>query len=168
MEAQLRKNNQSPRAKLGSLRHPASEIRHGLRVAVQVTQDDGTAKRSTTAKTLKDLTTAQRPPFGGNKGYARHRFVGELRMLNVNMHVAQNIEQSGGSAIERHMTRHAEYAVNLETRKWSENAFARPKAIGLLTRPKMRGRRKIEAAAMVTLIRYSPVHMRNLWVPVFA
>ncbi|MDA8348368.1 MAG: IS5 family transposase [Pseudomonadota bacterium] len=161
-EARLYKKSSGTTAKLAYLGHAVSENRHGLIVAVEVTQANGTAERSAAVRMLKDLPTAQHPTLGADKGYDTRGFVSEVRKLNATPHVAQNVERSGGSAIDARTTRHAGYALSIKARKLIEESFGWAKDIGLLRRPKLRGRRKIEAAALLTFTGYNLVRMRNL------
>jgi len=64
-------------------------------------------------------------------------------------------------------TRHAGYALSLKARKLIEEAFGWGKDIGLLRRPKLRGRRKVEFTALLTFTGYNLVRMRNLLAPAF-
>ena len=73
----------------------------------------------------------------------------------------------GGSAIDGRTTRHAGYALSLRARKLIEEAFGWGKDIGLLRRPKFRGRHKMEYAALLTFTGYNLVRMRNLLAPDF-
>ena len=81
--------------------------------------------------------------------------------------VAQNIDRNGGSAIDQRTTRHPGYALSIKARKMIEEAFGWGKDIGLLRRPKYRGQRKIEYAALLTFTGYNLVRMRNLLAPGF-
>lgn len=132
-----------------------SEYRRGLIVAVQVKQANGTAERSAAVEMLKDLPTAQHPTLAADKGYARG-FVSEARKLQFTARVAQNLERSGGSALDARTTRHAGHALSIEARKLIEESFGWAKDIGLFRRPKLRGRRKMETAALVTLTGLQP------------
>lgn len=161
-EAKLYKKSRGTTAKLAYLGHAVSENRHGMIVAVEVTQASGTAERSAAVQMLKDLPTAQRTTLAADKGYDTRGFVSEVRKLNVTPHVAQNVERNGGSAIDARTTRHAGYALSIKARKLIEESFGWAKDIGLLRRPKLRGRRKIEAAALLTFTGYNLVRMRNL------
>lgn len=161
-QARLYRKSRGTTAKLAYLGHAVSENRHGLIVAVQVTQASGTAERSAAVEMLKGLTPVQRPTLGADKGYDTRGFVAQMRELNVTPHVAQNVERSGGSAIDGRTTRHAGYALSIKARKLIEESFGWAKDIGLLRRPKVRGRRKIEFAALLTFTGYNLVRMRNL------
>ncbi len=161
-EAKLYKKSRGTTAKLAYLGHAVSENRHGLIVAAQVTQAGGTAERNAAIDMLGKLSGSRRCTLGADKAYDTRDFVRQTRELNVTPHVAQNIERSGGSAINARTTRHAGYVLSIKARKLIEESFGWAKDIGLLRRPKMRGRRKIEFATYLTFTGYNLVRMRNL------
>ena len=166
-EAKLYRKNAGTTAKLAYLGHAVSENRHGLIVAAQVTQASGTAERSTAIDMLGELSGPRRCILAADKGYDTREFVRQIRELNVTPHVAQNVERRGGSAINARTTRHAGYALSIKARKLIEESFGWAKDIGLLRRPKMRGRRKIEFVTLLTFTGYNLVRMRNLLAPGF-
>lgn len=166
-EAKLYRKSAGTTAKLAYLGHAVSENRHGLIVAAQVTQASGTAERSAAIDMLGELSGPKRCTLAADKGYDTREFVRQTRELNVTPHVAQNIERRGGSAINARTTRHAGYALSIKARKLIEESFGWAKDIGLLRRPKMRGRRKIEFATLLTFTGYNLVRMRNLLAPGF-
>lgn len=161
-EAKLYRKSRGTTAKLAYLGHAVSENRHGLIVAAQVTQASGTAERSAAIDMLGELSGRRRCTLGADKAYDTREFVRQTRQLSVTPHVAQNIERRGGSAINARTTRHAGYALSIKARKLIEESFGWAKDIGLLRRPKMRGRRKIEFATYLTFTGYNLVRMRNL------
>lgn len=166
-EAKLYRKSAGTTAKLAYLGHAVSENRHGLIVAAQVTQASGTAERSAAIDMLGELSGPKRCTLAADKGYDTREFVRQTRELNVTPHVAQNLERRGGSAINARTTRHAGYALSIKARKLIEESFGWAKDIGLLRRPKMRGRRKIEFATLLTFTGYNLVRMRNLLAPGF-
>ena len=166
-EAKLYRKSAGTTAKLAYLGHAVSENRHGLIVAAQVTQASGTAERSAAIDMLGELSGPRRCTLAADKGYDTREFVRQIRELNVTPHVAQNVERRGGSAINARTTRHAGYALSIKARKLIEESFGWAKDIGLLRRPKMRGRRKIEFATLLTFTGYNLMRMRNLLAPGF-
>lgn len=161
-EAKLYRKSSGTTAVLAYLGHAVSENRHGLVVAAQVTQANGTAERSAALDMIGDLAGPRRCTLGADKGYDTREFIRQSRELNVTPHVAQNTERRGGSALNARTTRHAGYALSIKARKLIEESFGWAKDIGLLRRPKMRGRRKIEFATYLTFTGYNLVRMRNL------
>jgi len=154
-------------AKLCYIGHAVSENRHGLVVDVRVTGANGTAERTAALEMLEELPNSARRTVGADKAYDTRDFIQEVRELNVTPHIAQNIERRGGSAIDARTTRHTGYRLSIKARKMIEEAFGWGKDIGLLRRPKLRGRGKIEFAALFTFTGYNLVRMRNLLAPSF-
>jgi transposase len=167
-QARLYKKSSGTPSKLCYLGHAVSENRHGLIVEATVTQAGGTAERSAALQMLEGLRGTRRCTVGADKAYDTHGFVAELRELDVTPHVTQNTERRGGSAIDARTTRHVGYELSLKARKLIEEAFGWGKDIGLLRRPKLRGRDKVEFAALLTFTGYNLVRMRNLLAPCFA
>ena len=162
-EAKLYRKSAGTTAKFACLGHAVSENRHGLIVAAQVTQASGTAERGAAVDILGELSSPRRCTLAADAAYDTRAFVGQTRELNVTPHVAQNVERRGGSPINaRSSTRHAGYALNIKARKLIEESFGWTKDIGLLRRPKTRGRRKIGFATFLTFTGYNLVRMRNL------
>ena len=166
-EAKLYKRSAGTPSELAYLGHAVSENRNGLIVAAQVTQASGTAGRNAAIDMLGELSSPKRCTLASDKGYDTRKFVRQTRELNVTPHVAQNIARRGGSAINARTTRHAGYALSIKARKRIEESFGCAKDIGLLRRPKVRGRRKIEFATLLTFTGYNFVRMRNLLAPGF-
>ncbi|MHB1871309.1 MAG: transposase [Steroidobacteraceae bacterium] len=139
----------------------------GLIVAAQVTQACGTAERSAVTDMLGELSGPRRCGLAADKSYDTREFIRQTRELNVTPHVAQNIERRGGTVINARTTRRAGYALSIKACKLIEESFGRAKDIGLLRRPKMRGRRELEFATLLSFTSYKLVRMRNLLAPWF-
>lgn len=166
-EAKLYKKGHTTTAKLAYLGHAVSENRHGLIICATVTQASGTAERSAAIEMLRELSPPRRCTLGADKGYDTREFVRDARELSATPHVAQHLERRGGSAIDARTTRHSGYVLSIKARKLVEESFGWAKDIGLLRRPKMRGRKKIEFATLLTFTSYNLVRMRNLLAPGF-
>ena len=166
-EAKLYRKSAGTNSKLAYLGHAVNENRNSLIVAAQVTQASGTAERSAAIDMLGELSGPRRCTLAADKGYDTREFVRQTRELNVTPHVAQNVERRGGSAINARTIRHAGYALSIKARKLIEESFVWAKDIGLLRRPKVRGRRKIEFARLLIFTGYNLVRMRNLLAPGF-
>ncbi len=166
-EAKLYRKSAGATATLAYLGHAVSENRHDLIVAAQVTQASVTAERSAAIDMLSALSAPRRCTLAADKRYDTREFVRQTRELNVSPHVAQNTERRRGSATDECTTRHAGYALSIRARKRIEESFGWAKDIGLLRRPKVRGRRKIEFVALLTFTGYNLVRMRNLLAPGF-
>ena len=166
-EAKLYRKSAGTTSKRAHLGHAVSENRNGPIVAAQVTQASGTAERSAAIDMLGALCGPRRCTLAADKGYDTREFVRQTREMNVTLHVAQNTERRGGSAINARATRHVGYALSIKARKRIEESFGWAKDIGLLRRPKVRGRRKIEFVTLLTFTGYNLVRMRKLLAPGF-
>lgn len=167
-QSRLYKKTRGTPSKLCYLGHAVSENRHGLIVDAIVTEANGTAERSAAVQMLQGLPGDRRRTVGADKAYDTRGFVASVRELNVTPHVTQNLSRRGGSAIDARTTGHLGYDLSLKARKLIEEAFGWGKDIGLLRRPKLRGREKMEFAALLTFTGYNLVRMRNLLAPCFA
>ena len=166
-EAKLYRKSPGATATLAYLGHAVSENRNSLIVAAQVIQASGTAERSGAINMLGELSSRKRCTLVADKGYDTRELVRQTRELDVTPHVAQNIARRGGSAINTRTTRHAGYAWSIKAHKRIEQPFGWAKDIGLLRRPNVRGRRKIEFATLLTFTGYNLMRMRNLLAPGF-
>jgi transposase len=166
-QCRLYKKARGTPSKLCYLGHAVSENRHGLIVDAIVTEANGTAERSAAVQMLGCLPGDRRRTVGADKAYDTRGFIADLRALNVTPHVTQNLARRGGSAIDARTTGHLGYDLSLKARKLIEEAFGWGKDIGLLRRPKLRGRDKMEFAALLTFTGYNLVRMRNLLAPCF-
>jgi transposase len=167
-EAKLYKKSPGTPSKLSYLGHAVSENRHGLIIDARVTEANSATERSAALEMLARVSGVTRCTVGADKAYDVRKFVEDVRALNVTPHVTQNIAGKGGSSIDQRTTRHAGYTLSLKARKLIEEAFGWSKDIGLLRRPKMRGRRKIEFATLLTFTGYNLVRMRTLLAPGFS
>jgi transposase len=166
-EAKLYKKTHGTPSQLAYLGHAVSENRHGLVVDVRVTEANGTAERVAALEMIEAGSIGVGSTLGADKGYDVRDFVQRVREAKVTLHAAQNIERRGGSALDGRTTRHVGYVLSLKARKLVEEVFGWSKDIGLLRRPKVRGRRKIEFATLLTFTGYNLVRMRNLLAPAF-
>ena len=166
-ETKLHEKGAGTPSKLAYLGHTVNENRSGLIVAAQVTEASGIAERNAAIDMRGELSGPRPCTLAADKGYDTREFVRQARERNVTPHVAENIERRGGSAIDARTTRHAGYALSIRARKRIEESFGWAKDIGLLRRPKVRGRRKIEFATLLTFTGYNLVRMRNPLAPGF-
>ena len=95
-----------------------TDNRHGLVVNVQASTSDGTAERDVAAQMLANVAgPGKRVTVGADKAYDTKGFVKACREINVTPHVAQNINRTGGSAIDGRTTRHVGYEVSPSARE---------------------------------------------------
>jgi IS5 family transposase len=99
---------------------------------------------------------------GADKGYDTRGFVQEMRDRNVTPHVSQNINRSGGSAINGRTIRHAGYQVSQRKRKRIEEVFGWLKTVGMLRKTRHRGVFKVGWVFTFAAAAYNLVRMRNL------
>jgi hypothetical protein len=149
-EARLYRKGNGKEAKLGLSGHVPMENRHGLIVDAMLTPADGTAERDAALLMLyrqwrgrrqRRLTTPM--SVGADKAYDTHDFVHIVREWDVQPHVAQNVNRSGGSAIDGRTTRHESYQVSQKKRPLIEKAFGWMKQTAGMRQTKLRGLAKV-------------------------
>lgn len=158
-DALLAKKGKGKEAKLSYAAHVLIENRNGIIVDTELTPAHGRAEEDAALLMVDRLRGARRITLGGDKGYDDAELVGQLRPLGVTPHMAQNLKQPGGSAIDGRTTRHAGYAVSQRKRKRVEEVFGWMKTVGLLRKLRHRGHAKVGwmftfAAAAYNLVRF--------------
>ena len=140
-EARLMKKGPGKEARLSFMGHLLMENRHGLAVAARYSQATGTAERDVAAAFAAALRQgkAARVTLGADKNYDTKDLVARLRELAVTPHVAQNITESRGSAIDERTTRHGGYDVSQWKRKLIEEIFGWLKSVGLMRKTRHKG-----------------------------
>ena len=156
-------------AKLAYMGHAIMENRHGLAVAGQVTQADGTAERRTSEAMLKARrkTAGRRVTVGEDKAYDTAEHVAALRDLEVTPHVASNdaVTKTGKrrrSAIDGRTTRHPGYRMSQTRRAMIECIFGWGKQHGTMRRTKHRGIARVGADFLLNLIGYNLIRIPKL------
>jgi hypothetical protein len=84
------------------------------------------------------------------------------------VHVAQNLQRNGGSAIDGRTTRHLGYGLSQKRRKRIEECFGWLKTIALLRKLHHRGVCKVDWIFAFACAAYNLVRMRNLSAAVLA
>jgi transposase len=135
---------------------------NGLIVTTELFQANGTAERDAALVMLEQIPGEQRVTVGADKAYDTKDFVAECRNMNVTPQVAQNINRSGGSAIDARTTRHAGYAISQKKRKRIEESFGWLKTIALMRKVRHRGIHKVGWVFTFAAAAYNLVRMRNL------
>jgi transposase len=146
-DARLYRKSRTAEARLAYLGHLLIENRHGLIVDAMATHADGTAERDAAMLMLHEQTQAtpgRRRTLGGDKNYDTRAFVEVMRALQVTPHVTQNIDRSGGSAIDARTTRHVGYGMSQACRPRIEPVFGWMKTIAWLRKIKLRGLPKVD------------------------
>jgi len=144
--------------------HALMENRHGLLVDFQVDEANGTAERTNALEMLWEHA----PPgatVGGDKGYDTANFVEECRYLGIAPHVAQNITEYRGSAIDERTTRHDGYALSQVKRKLVEEIFGWMKTVGNFRRTRFKGRALTQFAAFLVGAAYNMLRVTKLIAP---
>ena len=161
-EAKLHRKGSGKEAKLSFMGHALTENRNGLVVETELTQASGRAERDAAKQMIvRRSPGARRITVGADKGYDTRDFVADLRDFNVTPHVAQNVS-GRRSAIDERTTRHPGYGVSQRKRKQIEEPFGWGKTIGGLTRPMLRGARKLGFKFTLTMIGYNLIRLPKL------
>jgi len=161
-EARLARKGNGKEAKLCYAGHTLIENRHGLIVALELTQASGTAEREAGLRLLarqRRRRGRRRMSVAADKGYDTADFVAGVRALRVTPHVAR---KKRGSAIDGRTSRHGSYAVSLRRRKLIEEGYGWMKDIGGLRKLRHRGKAKVTALFTFTCAAYNLVRLRTL------
>ena len=165
-EAKLARKGNGKEAKLAFTQHLLMENRNGLIVETQTALATGTAEREKAIQMLQEYTGRDRRiTLAGDKGYDTRGFVEHCRTLNVTPHVAQNITEYRGSAIDGRTTRHAGYRVSQVVRKRVEEIFGWMKTVGNFRKTRYRGLHRTELAAYMVGAAYNLMRMARLLQP---
>ena len=141
--------------------HTLMENRNGLIVDAELTAATGTAERETAVEMAGGLCAGA--TLGADKAYDTRGWVQDLRALGVTPHVAQNVNRSGGSAIDGRTTRHAGYEVSQRIRKRIEEPFGWIKQIGGFRQTKQRGVTRVRQEFLKAMTAYNLVRIKNLF-----
>ena len=168
-ESRLYRKANGREAKLSYMGHVTMENRHGLAVAGEVTQADGTAERRASEAMLKAKCreVGHRITVGEDKAYDCADHVTELRQMKVTPHVAQNdaVTKTGKrrrSAIDGRTTRHAGYGMSQSRRAMIECIFGWGKQHGTMRKTKHRGIGRVAADFLLNLIAYNLIRIPKL------
>ena len=161
-DAMLAKKGKGKEAKLSYAAHVLIENRNGIIVDTALTPAHGRAEEDAALLMIERLRGASRITVGGDKGYDDRKLIAELRRMRVTPHVAQNLKQSGGSALDGRTTRHAGYRVSQRKRKRVEEVFGWMKTVGLLRKLRHRGREKVGWTFQFVAAAYNLVRFRTL------
>jgi len=165
-DARLARKSGGHEAKLAYCGNVLIENRHGLVVDTELLQCNGTAERDAAMLMAERVEGTGPITMGADKGYDTKDFVKEMRDMNVTPHVSQNVNRSGGSAIDGRTTRHAGYEVSQRKRKRIEEVFGWIKTVGNLRKTRHRGLETVAWVFTFTATAYNLVRMRNLMTPV--
>jgi transposase len=161
-EAQLIRKSKGQAAILAYRGHVVMENRSGLVVGAQATQVVGASEPATALALATAIPGDHRATLGGDKAYDTADFVTGCRALAITPHVAQNITDYRGSAIDGRTTRHPGYAVSQRYRKRVEEVFGWLKTIGQLRKLHHRGTALVSWLFTLRTTAYNLIRMRNL------
>jgi hypothetical protein len=138
------------------------ENRHGLVVGAQATHVVGASEPATALTLATAIPGEHRATLGGDKGYDTAAFVTGCRGLTITPHVAQNITDTRGSAIDGRTTRHSGYAISQRCRKCVEEVFGWLKTVGQLRKLRHRGTALVSWMFLLRTAAYNLIRLRNL------
>src|ERR1700751_4757914 len=161
-DAKMARKGKGKEAQLSYNGNLLVENRHGLIVNSEVFEANGTAESDAALVMLEQIPGTKQVTVGGDKAYDTADFVAECRNLKVTPHVAQNLERSGGSAIDARTTQHVGYAISQRKRKRIEECFGWLKTIALLRKVRHRGLFKVEWNVTFAAAAYNLIRIRNL------
>jgi transposase len=178
-EAKLYRKGRGKEAKLAHMGHTLGENRHGLILAVAVTEANGTAERSAALDMLDSLkaTHAVQPTtLGADKGYDDGEFFRDVEARHIEPHVPlvkeprnpakvpYHQQRPGVEARQRMKGRMASegYRLSQKCRKKIEESYGWLKSIGGLARSRVVGRWKLKQLLEIGAAAYNLVRMRKL------
>ncbi len=175
-EARLYRKSPGQEAKLSHMAHVISENRHGLVMAVSVTEANGRAECAAAIKMIDELHHRRSATtLGADRGYDSGPFLVELESRRVTPHVAMLDTSRDPSTVRTHQRPAYEarlrmrerldqvtYAISQRIRKKVEEAFGWLKTIAGLARARHIGRWKLRQQVELAAAAYNLIRMRNL------
>jgi len=162
-EARLARKGDGQPSRLSYSQHALMDNRNGLLVDVRIAEANGFAERDVALGMLATETARwRRRTVGGDKGYDRRNFVERCREIGVTPHVAQNVNVSGGSAIDARTTTWSGYAISQRIRKRVEEIFGWMKTVGNFRKSRYRGLVRTELASYFVGAAYNLLRMARL------
>jgi hypothetical protein len=138
------------------------EDRNALIFHTTLKQATGAAERDAAAEMARRIPGgSQRVTLGADKAYDTRGFVGELRELNVPLHVAQNTTNRP-SGMDTGATGHEGYAVSQRKHKRVEEVLGRLKTVASMRKTRYRGPDRVGWMVTFAAAAHNPVRMRNL------
>jgi transposase len=164
-EAKLFTKSKGAAAKLNYMGHALMDHRHGLVVDVEVTEANGFAERRAALAMLDRHPSHHQRTVAADKAYDTADFVADCRQRGITPHVAMNITDTRGSAINARTSRHAGYVVSQRIRKRIEECFGWAKDGRALRKMKLYGRRQVEYMTTLTIGLYTLLRVSRLLPP---
>ena len=139
-----------------------TENRRGLVVEAELGLATGTIEREAVMMmVVRHSPGSRRLTLGADKAYDVHKFVDDLRDLNVTPHSAQNTTNRS-SPIDARTTHHPGYAISQQKRKLIEEPFGWGKTIGGLARPMLRGVARLRFKFVLAMAAYDLIRLPKL------
>jgi transposase len=161
-EAKLfRKGNNVP-TKLYYMGHVLMDHRQGLAVDVEVTEANNFAEREAAFAMLDRHPSQQQRTLAGDKAYDTADFVAGCRKRQVTPHVAMNITEYRGSALDGRTTRHRGYLASQRVRKRIEECFGWSKDGRPLRKMKVVGKQRVAFLTTLTVGCYTLLRLAKL------
>jgi transposase len=178
-QARLYRKGPGKEAKLAHLGHALGENRHGMVMAISVTEANGTAERSAACAMLDELRTrhgVQPKTLGADKGYDDGEFFRDVEARHIEPHVPL-VGQPKDPAAESHHRRRPGiearqrmrarqetdgYRLSQRCRKKIEEIFGWLKGVAGLGRSRLVGRWKLRQLLEVGAAAYNLVRLRKL------
>lgn len=178
-EARLYKKADSQPAKLYHMGHAITENRHGLVMAVAVTEANGQAEPAAAVEMLDALRRRQRvraKTTGSDKGYDSGPYYLELEKRGITPHSAMRRGPVGGITarprkhlpliqVRKRMARRLRtrgYQLSQRCRKKIEEAFGWIKTVAGMCRTRLVGQWKIKEQLQLAAAAYNLVRIRKL------
>ena len=183
-EARLYRKAAGQETKLAHLGHSLCENRHGLIVAVEVTEANGTAERDAALTMLdrvrikgarKGARGVRRGTLGADKGYDSGPFCLALESRGIEPHVATKRTTRDPATVRPHERAAHEarlrmlsrmegeaYAISQRKRKKAEEPFGWMKRIGGLVRGRFAGRWKLKQQMETAAAAFNLIRLRKL------
>ncbi len=161
-EAKLFRKSDKTAAKLYYMGHVLMDHREGLAVDFELTEANGFAERAAALAMLDRHPSQQQRTVAADKAYDTADFIADCRERGVTPHVAMNITDTRGSAIDARTTRHHGYIVSQRVRKRIEECFGWGKDGRPMRKMKVVGKDKVTFLATLTLGCYTLLRLANL------
>jgi transposase len=178
-EAKLYRKSKGQEAKLAHMGHTLGENRHGLIMAVAVTEANGTAERTAALDMLDQLKAThglQPTTLGADKGFDSGEFFQDLEARRIEPHVPlvkeprdpaevpYHKQRPGVEARQRMKTRMTSegYRLSQKCRKKIEEGYGWLKEIAGLGRSRVVGRWKLKQLFEIGAAAYNLVRLRTL------
>ena len=163
-ESKLFRKGQSQGAKLYYMGHVLMDHREGLAVDVEVTEANGYAEREAALAMLDRHPSQEQRTVAADKGYDTADFIAECRKRRVTPHVAMNVSEQRGSAIDARTTRHPGYLASQRLRKRIEECFGWGKDGRPMRKMKVMGKEKVAFVTTLTVGCYTLLRLAKLLV----